>query len=225
MASKAADIVTVDGPSGAGKSTISHLLAEKLGYSYLDTGAMYRAVGLLITSAGIDEKDETALAALLDTVVLDLRPTGGEMRVLLNGADVSAAIRTAEMGLIASRVSAIPAVRRKLTDLQRTIASRGHYVAEGRDMGTVVFPDARHKFFLDASAEERARRRTEQLAEKGQFVPYATILEQINRRDRDDAGRALAPLKPAPDAIVIDSSRLSIEAVVETMLAHIRTGI
>jgi CMP/dCMP kinase len=213
-------IITIDGPSGAGKSTISRGLAARLGYTYLDTGAMYRAVGLQIERAGLDlERDGEALGRLLEAVVLRLvANNGGDVLVFLNGEEVSAAIRTPEMGLVASRVSAQPLVRRKLTELQRQIGSLGAIVAEGRDMGTVVFPRAAYKFYLDASPEVRARRRYEQLLALGQRVDYEEILAQIIKRDRDDSSRALAPLKPAVDAVIIDTSEMDIEAVIASML-------
>jgi len=217
-------IVTIDGPSGAGKSTVSQLLAARLGYTYLDTGAMYRAVGLKVERTGIDPTDAAALERLLAGLDLALAPGENETRVLLDGEDVSRAIRTAEMGMVASRVSALPAVRRTLTALQQELGRRGKVVAEGRDMGTVVFPEAPYKFYLDASAEERARRRHEQLLEKGQPSDYQEILAQIIQRDRDDSARALAPLKPAADAIIIDSSRLDAEGVVAVMLQHINAS-
>jgi CMP/dCMP kinase len=217
-------IITIDGPSGAGKSTISRGVAARLGYTYLDTGAMYRAVGLQIERAGFDlESDKEGLARLLDEVVLRLVANdAGDVLVFLNGEDVSAAIRTPEMGLVASRVSAHPLVRRKLTELQRQLGDLGALVAEGRDMGTVVFPGAAHKFYLDASPEVRARRRYEQLLALGQRVDYHEILAQIIKRDRDDSGRALAPLKPAADAVIIDTSDMDIEAVIAAMLEIIR---
>lgn len=219
-------IVTIDGPSGAGKSTISKLLAARLHYTYLDTGAMYRVVGLLVARSGLDLKAEDAgnkLKQLLDSLDLDLAPgtDGQETRAFMNGEDVSDAIRTPEMAMIASRVSAEPEVRKKLTEMQRAIGSSGAIVAEGRDMGTIVFPDAKYKFFLDATPGERARRRQKQLLEKGQKVDFEAILAQIRKRDSDDSSRALAPLRPATDAIVIDSSQMSIDEVVSFMVAAI----
>lgn len=215
-------IVTIDGPSGAGKSTISRGLAARLHFAYLDTGAMYRAVGLALTRQGIDLADTDAIKKCLETIELDLVPNGDDdVRVLLNGEDVSQTIRTPEMGMVASRVSANPLVREKLTFLQRQLGEKGGIVAEGRDMGTVVFPKAFRKFFLNASAEERARRRQAQLAEKGQSVDYQEILDQISKRDYDDSRRQLAPLKPADDAIIVDSSSMDPEAVIACMLASI----
>lgn len=215
-------IITIDGPSGAGKSTISRGLAARLHFTYLDTGAMYRAVGLAITRQGIDLADTPALKKCLDAIELTLAPNGeDDVRVLLNGEDISQAIRTPEMGMVASRVSANPLVREKLTALQRRMGATGGIVAEGRDMGTVVFPKAACKFFLNATAEERARRRQAQLAEKGQIVEYQEILDQISKRDYDDSRRALAPLKPADDAIIVDSSSMDPAAVIACMLASI----
>lgn len=215
-----AQIVTIDGPSGAGKSTISQLLAGKLGYAYLDTGAMYRAVGLKIERTG-NNCDSESLAQLLANIDLQLQPVGGETKVILDGEDVSEAIRTPEMSMTASRVSAIPAVREKLTTLQQEIGRRGKVVAEGRDMGTVVFPLAAWKFFLDATPEERARRRVLQLREKGQQVDEKETLALIIDRDQADSNRALAPLKPAEDAVIIDSSKMTIAEVVTFMAKQV----
>lgn len=216
-------IVTIDGPSGAGKSTISRGLAAKLHFTYLDTGAMYRAVGLALKRQSIDPADTASLKKCLAAIELTLVAPDGDddVLVLLNGEDVSQAIRTPEMGLVASRVSANPLVREKLTALQRQLGEKGGIVAEGRDMGTVVFPGAACKFFLNASTEERARRRQKQLAEKGQTVEYQEIMDQISKRDYDDSKRQLAPLKPAPDAIIVDSSSMDPEAVIDCMLASI----
>jgi len=220
------NIITIDGPSGAGKSTISKLLAARLHYTYLDTGAMYRVVGLQVERAGLDLEAEGAredLVQLLAGLDMTLAPgeEGKDTRAFLNGEDVSDAIRKPEMAMVASRVSARAEVRKKLTERQRTIGKNGAIVAEGRDMGTIVFPDAIHKFFLDASPEERAQRRQKQLAENGQKVEFQEILAQIQKRDRDDSGRSLAPLQPAEDAIIIESSEMSIDEVVSFMLAAI----
>jgi len=221
------NIITIDGPSGAGKSTISKLLAAKLRYTYLDTGAMYRVVGLQVERSGLDLEAAAArekLVQLLACLDMTMAPgeEGKETRVFLEGEDVSDAIRTPEMSMAASRVSAEAEVRKKLTEMQRTIGNNGEIVAEGRDMGTIVFPDAEHKFFLDATPEERALRRQKQLVESGQKVEYQKILAQIQKRDRDDSSRSLAPLKPAEDAVVIDSSEMSIDEVVSFMLAAIK---
>jgi len=229
MAEKKA-VVTIDGPSGAGKSTISRELAARLHYTYLDTGAMYRAVGFKVREAGLkldDEEGRAALPGLMDKIEINLAPAAAaneETRVFVNGSEVSAVIRTAEMGMVASRVSAEGVVREKLTEMQRRLGARGGVVAEGRDTGTVVFPQAEHKFYLDASPAERARRRQRQLKEKGQEVEYEELLAQITKRDHDDAARSLAPLKPAEDAVIVDTSAMTIEEVVSCLLAKIRAG-
>lgn len=215
------DIITVDGPSGSGKSTISKRVAASLNYTYLDTGAMYRAVGYGALQQGIELTDQAKMQALLESIDIRLEPGEQEAAVFLNSRDVSAEIRTAEMGLVASKVSALRVVRQKLTALQQKIGGQGAVVAEGRDMGTVVFPAARYKFYLSATPEERARRRTAQLREKGQPADVQEILTQIRQRDHDDSTRALAPLKAAPDAIIIDSSKMSIDDVVHFMLEKI----
>ena len=215
-------IITIDGPSGSGKSTISRLLAQRLGATYLDTGAMYRAVGLLAKRQAIDLADDEAVRRLLAGLDLQLSPGVTDAKVIVNGEDVSEAIRTAEMGMMASKVSALGQVRQALTTRQQALGAKQSVVAEGRDMGTVVFPHADHKFFLSASPEERARRRTEQLQEKGLPATYEEIFTQIAQRDHDDSSRALAPLKAAPDSVVIDSSAIGIAEVVEVMLRTIK---
>lgn len=215
------EVITIDGPSGAGKSTISRLLAARLNYIYLDTGAMYRAVGLKASNNKIDLDDAVSLQALLNELDLELLPGKQDAKVMLDGKDVSLDIRSPAMGMMASKVSAYGAVREKMTLLQQQIAEQGSIVAEGRDMGTVVFPLARHKFYLSASPEERARRRTQQLSEQGMSADYADILEQIKKRDYDDSARALAPLKPAADAVLIDCTKMDIAAVLQFMLDNI----
>ena len=218
-------MITIDGPSGSGKSTVSRLLARRLGFSFLDTGAMYRAVGYKTLHDKVDEEDREALTALLENLDLHLLPGREDTRVLLDGRDISTEIRTAEMGLVASRISAIAAVRKKLTELQRRIGGEGNFVAEGRDMGTVVFPGAPCKFFLDATPEERARRRTAQLAEKGEKADYESILAQIKKRDLDDSSRPIAPLVAAADAVHIDSSAMTIEEVLAFMTRTVQAKI
>ena len=220
------NIVTIDGPSGAGKSTISKLLAARLHYIYLDTGAMYRVVGLQLERSGLELGEEGArerLVQLLEELDMSLASgeEGKETRAFLDGEDVSDAIRTPEMAMIASRASAEPEVRKKLTEMQRTIGNNGAIVAEGRDMGTIVFPDAMHKFFLDATPEERAMRRQKQLEESGQKIEFQELLAQIQKRDRNDSSRSLAPLQPAEGAVIIDSSEMNIDEVVSFMLAAI----
>ena len=218
-------IVTIDGPSGVGKSTVSRRVATELGFTYLDTGAMYRAVALGCVQQGIDIGDETAVASLLDSLEIRLVPPGpgeDDVRVLLNGRDISAAIRTPEMGMQASRVSAQPRVRTVLTGMQQEMGRAGNLVAEGRDTGTVVFPNAAWKFYLDAAPEERARRRIAQLRQKGVEVDEQELLAQIIKRDKDDRERTIAPLARAADAVLIDSSDMDVDEVIARMLAVIR---
>jgi CMP/dCMP kinase len=212
------EIITIDGPSGSGKSTISRLVATKLGYTYLDTGAMYRAVGYKARKIGIALDNVQDLEKIIKDIDLVLTPGDGDTRVILDQEDISDAIRTAEMGAVASQVSSLAVVREKLTRMQREMGESGRVVVEGRDTGTVVFPQARYKFFLDAQPEERARRRCLQLKEKGQQIDEDTILAQLIKRDQDDASRSLAPLQAASDATIIDSSIMTIDDVVTFML-------
>jgi len=207
-------IITIDGPSGAGKSTIGQEVAQKLGYLFLDTGAMYRACALYMLENGIPLEDEAAVAAALPDVDIDFK----NGRVLLNGRDVTNKIRTPEIDQAASKISQLQPVRAKMTALQRKIAAGADAVAEGRDMGTVVFPNANLKVFLTASPEERARRRKKQLDKEGNIISYDIILHQIKKRDKADSDRAIAPLKPAEDSVTIDSTNLSAEEVVEEIL-------
>ncbi len=212
------EIITIDGPSGSGKSTISRRVAAKLGYTYLDTGAMYRAVGYKAIKLGIALDSGKGLEQILEDIDLVLAPGNGDTRVILDQEDISDAIRTAEMGPVASKVSAQSVVRKKLTQMQREMGEKGEVVVEGRDTGTVVFPGARYKFYLDAQPEERARRRCLQLQEKGKQADEAAILAQLIQRDHDDASRSLAPLQAAADATIIDSSTMTIDDVVSFML-------
>ncbi len=219
------EVVTIDGPSGVGKSTISRKLAARLGFTYLDTGAMYRGVALKCRQSGVDVRDEAAVADLMDD--LDLRllsaPSENEdVMVLLDGQDVSAIIRTPEISMLASAVSAQRPVREKLTGMQQKMGAAGRIVAEGRDTGTVVFPGAAWKFYLDAGLAERVRRRIRQLRHQGEEVDEEEIFKQIVKRDRDDMERSLAPLKAAPDAVRIDSTDLGPNDVLARMLAVIR---
>ena len=221
------EIVTIDGPSGVGKSTLSRKVAAALGYTYLDTGAMYRAVALYLQRLQIDLGDEQAVRSALSTLDLRLLPAEGEdgdVGVVVGGQDVSRALRTPEMGMLASRVSAIPAVRERLTEMQQAIGRAGKIVAEGRDTGTVVFPDARWKFYLEADPEERGRRRVEQLRASGQEVDARQLLAMIVKRDRDDQERTLSPLQKAEDARVIDTTSIDIQEVCRKMLAYVKTN-
>jgi CMP/dCMP kinase len=213
-------IVAIDGPAGAGKSTVARHLARRLGFSMVDTGAIYRAVALAASRAGIAWDDDAALGALLDPPEkLGLSFAEGD-RVLLHGDDVTQAIRTPEISRGASVVSARPIVRQRLLGLQRELgrAARMGAVLEGRDVGTVVFPDADVKFFLTASDETRAQRRHAELAEKGLSVPLDEVLAGQRQRDRDDTERAIAPLRPAPDAVVVDTTDDDFDTVVERCL-------
>ena len=217
---RAARVVAIDGPVGAGKSTVARRLAEALGFEYVNTGAMYRAVAVAARAAGIgaDDRDaERKLDALLKTVRIEF--SAG--RIMLDGRDISAEIGTPEMSESASRLSTLGAVRARMRELQRAAGERGGVVMEGRDIGTAVFPDAEFKFFLDASAEVRAERRWRELAARGVAIAREEVLAQLHERDRRDRGRELAPLRPAPDAIVVDASRMSVEEVVTLMAQRV----
>src|SRR5918994_5748428 len=190
-------IVAIDGPSGAGKSTLAKRVAKELRFTYLDTGAIYRALALKILRRGVDLNDTAALSAIVSNTDIDLRGKNGQLQVFLDGEDVSASIRTPEVSQMASKVSAIAMVRHRLLDLQRELGRRGNVVAEGRHIGTVVFPDAQVKIYLDASAPERARRRLEELHRAGREVSFDETLREIEERDRRDSERDLAPLRKA----------------------------
>lgn len=215
-------IIAIDGPSGAGKSTLAKRLAKELGFIYMDTGAMYRALALKVLREGVDLADDAAMARLIESTTVDLRPANGALRVLLDGIDVAAEIRTPEVSQMASKASALPAVRARLLDLQREMGRRGSVVAEGRDIGTVIFPSAEVKIFLRASAAERARRRFAELRAAGEAVQLDETLREIEERDRRDSGRDLAPLRQAEDAVLIDSSSLDADQVMARVLEHIR---
>jgi cytidylate kinase len=214
-------IITIDGPAGVGKSTISKMIAAAKGFIYLDTGAMYRGAGFFLEQQGVDIRDEEAVSKTLDLLDLQLVAAiddQADVGVIVNGKDVSTFIRSPEMAMVASRVSAVFAVRHKLTQLQRDCGVQGGIVAEGRDMGTVVFPDAASKFFLDAQPEERARRRVEQMHNQGSNADFDEILAMIMERDKNDSEREIAPLKKATDALLIDTTRMTIAEVVKVIL-------
>ena len=209
--------IAIDGPSGAGKSTIAKRLAAKMGFVYVDTGALYRTVGLAAVQAGIDCHDADAVTALLPAISVELTHVDGTQRVLLNGQDVSDFIRTPEISMAASAVSAIPAVRAFLFETQQEMARRHNVIMDGRDIGTVVLPNAQVKIFLSASVEARARRRYKELIEKGETVTFEDVLEDMKQRDYNDSHRALAPLKPAEGAVMVDTTDLTLEESVAYM--------
>ena len=214
--------VAIDGPSGAGKSSLAKRLAADRGFVYVDTGAMYRAIGLYAVRQGADLHDAAAVAALLPQIRLDIRLEGGAQHVYLNGEDVSTAIRAEQIGMAASAVSAHGPVRDFLLETQRSLAAGQNVLMDGRDIGTVVLPNATVKIFLTASAEARARRRCKELQEKGQPADYATVLADIRQRDEQDTHRAIAPLRQAADAIRIDTSEIDFEQSVALLKRTIR---
>lgn len=225
--SKKQNIITIDGPAGVGKSTVSRMVAAATGFTYLDTGAMYRGVGLFLQEEGVDLTDSAAIKTLLQQLDLQLLPATGqttEVGVLLNNRDVSEEIRTPAMAMVASDVSALPVVREYLTSMQRSYGERGQIVAEGRDIGTVVFPAAAFKFFLDARPEERARRRYSQLKAKGMDANLEEILAMTLTRDKNDSERDIAPLVQAEDASRIDTTEISVEEVVSLILQKVKKG-
>ena len=212
-------VITIDGPAGAGKSTVSRTLAQRLGYRYVDTGAMYRVIGVLAAEQRIELTDASALAILCDTVTIRFEPEGERVRILADGRDISDLIRSAAAGQLASKVSTAPAVRERLVAQQRALGAGGGVVMEGRDIGTVVFPDAPLKIFLDASPMERAQRRATELQARGERVDLDAMAREIAERDARDRTREHSPLRPADDAHVIDSTGRSIAAIVNELLA------
>lgn len=211
-------IVTIDGPAGSGKSTAARGLAERLGFEFLDTGAMYRAVALTLTRAGIDFADQPNVEAQLERIHIDMLPG----RIILNGEDVSKTIRTPEMASASSKVAAFHYVRTFLVDQQRTIACGRDMVCEGRDQGTVVFPSAECKFFLTASTQSRAKRRFAEMRGRGLPVVFKTVLAEQEERDRRDSSRAVSPLRAAHDAIIIDTSEMTVEQTVCRLEEEVR---
>ncbi len=216
-------VITVDGPSGAGKGTLCMLLAEKLGFQLLDSGAIYRVLALAAIHHGVDTESEEALVPLATHLDVQFIAEGDLVKVILEGEDVSSELRKEETGSIASKVAALPRVREALLRRQRSFRAGQGLIADGRDMGTVVFPDAEVKIFLDATAQERANRRFNQLQDKGVSVRFDHLLRDIQQRDDRDRNRAVAPLRPADDALVLDSTSLSIEEVVVQALQYIES--
>ncbi|NWF93435.1 MAG: (d)CMP kinase [Syntrophaceae bacterium] len=209
--------IAIDGPSGAGKSTVARSLAARLGYIYIDTGAMYRAVALKARERAIAPGDEDRLARLASEISISFVSKGEEIRVFCEGEDVTEAIRLPEISRLASEISKERGVREALVQKQREMGSKGRVVLEGRDIGTVVFPNADVKFYLDADIEERGRRRFNELVQKGVQVDFEETLQEVKQRDREDMARVHSPLRKAEDAVVIDSTSLSVEEVVEEM--------
>jgi cytidylate kinase len=219
-------VVAIDGPAGAGKSTVTREVARQLGYLMLDTGALYRTVGLAAQRAGLDSDDAAAVGQLAMGLAargaIELQSTVAGQCILLDGEDVSVAIREQHIGQLASRVSAHAPVRAALLELQRQVARNGGVVAEGRDIGTVVFPESRAKFYLTASSEERAQRRHQELLARGETVSFEVVHEEVIERDRRDTQRAVAPLRQAPDATVVDSTGKDIATVVSEIVSVVR---
>lgn len=216
-------IIAIDGPAGSGKSTIAKMIARELGFTYIDTGAMYRAVALKIKRLGINPDDPEAVLEVLKNTEIDLRPSEEGIKIFLDGEDVSDRIRTEEIGKIASKIARHRKVREILVQMQRELGKRAKdAVIEGRDTGTVIFPDADIKFFLTASAEVRAERRYRELKEKGLNVNYERILREVKERDRLDKTRKESPLKPAEDAVIIDTSDKDIDQVFRQLIDIIK---
>lgn len=210
--------IAIDGPSAAGKSSIAKMLSKKLGFLYVDTGALYRAIGYYALCKKVNPKNEDEVAALLDDIDLNLFYVDSSQRISLNGVDVTDKIRDADVSMAASDVSALPSVRQFLLEFQRSFSAQNNVVMDGRDIGTVILPDATFKFFLTALPETRARRRQLEYEQKGYKTEYDDILQDIIQRDYNDSHRKTAPLKQAPDAVLIDSTKLNIEQTLEQFL-------
>jgi cytidylate kinase len=218
-------IITVDGPAAAGKSTVSKVLSQRISYMYLDTGALYRACAYKASECGIVSDDERNLSELCEKMRVSLKRIDGDMRILVDGEDVTHKIRTEQIGFLASKISAVPAVRKALLSLQREAGEKGGIIAEGRDMGTVVFPYADLKFFLDADVRERAQRRYLEMLERGDNTGFEEVRMRLVQRDQQDMTRDISPLRQADDSIFIDTTTLSVEEVVETMSGIIEKAI
>ncbi len=218
--------IAIDGPGGAGKSTVAKAVAKKLDILYVDTGALYRTIGLYVRSKNVDPKDAEGVGALLSEISIEVKYEGGAQHVYLNGVDHGDAIRTPEMSMYASLVSAIPSVRAFLLETQKDIARKNSVIMDGRDIGTVILPDADVKIFMTASAECRAQRRYKELCERGQSVSYEDVLAEMNQRDGQDSSRAIAPTKAAEDAVYFDNSDLDFHQTVEAIIKMVneKTG-
>ena len=214
--------IAIDGPGGAGKSTIAKAVAKQLGIIYVDTGALYRTIGLYVKSKNVDPKDAEGVSALLGEIDIEVRYENGTQCVYLNGVNHGDAIRTPEMSMYASAVSAIGSVRAFLLETQKKIARENSVIMDGRDIGTVILPDAEVKIFMTASAECRAMRRYKELIERGQDVKYEDVLKEMNERDGADSSRAIAPTKAADDAILLDNSGLSLEENVDAVIEIVK---
>lgn len=212
--------VAIDGPAAAGKSSIAKALAKKFGYIYVDTGALYRAVALFAVKSGIDTLDEEKVVSVLDKLDIELEYENGNQKVIVNGEDVSEKIRTPKMSMAASNVSKIKEVRAFLLDLQRNLAKTHNVIMDGRDIATVILPNAKYKFFLTASPEVRAKRRFLEFKEKGIETDYEALLKETKERDYNDSHREIAPLKPHEDAVVVDSSDMTFDEVVKYMASR-----
>lgn len=217
--------IAIDGPSGAGKSTVAKAVAKILRCIYVDTGAMYRTIGLYVCEKGIDKNDSAAVIGCLDDIVIDIRYEDDMQKMILNGRDVTPFIRTQEISMYASAVSAIPEVRAFLMNTQRDFAKENNVVMDGRDIGTVIFPNATVKIFMVSSPEARAERRYKELVAKGEAADYSTILAQTIERDHNDSTRAVAPAIAAPDAVIVDNSELDVQQTIECVLEIINSKI
>ena len=217
--------VAIDGPAGAGKSTISRAASAELGYIYIDTGAMYRTVALYTIRQKVDSKCEADVVALLDEICVDIKHIGDEQHVFLNGEDVSALIRTPEVSVAASNVAVIPKVRLKLVELQRELAAKNNVIMDGRDIGTYVLPDANVKIFLTADVEQRAKRRFDELCEKGTKCDFEEVLRDMKYRDKNDSEREFAPLKPSEESVILDTTHLSLSESIKLVIDTIKNKV
>ena len=214
--------IAIDGPGGAGKSTIAKAVAKELGIVYVDTGALYRTIGYYVRQKDVDPRDRVGVPAILGEISIEVKYENGSQRVYLNGEDLGDKIRTPEMSMYASAVSAIPEVRAFLLDTQRDIAKKNSVIMDGRDIGTVILPDAEVKIFMTASAECRAMRRYKELCDKGQKVRYEDVFAEMNERDHNDSTRDVAPTAAAADAVLLDNSELTFEESVKAVIAIVK---